>query len=131
MKYIIEQGLSTGWMRSWAFPDTYTQAVAESILDDNPHLDYRITSVPELVKKSVKKSVKKPYRRHAAVTPLELRGAQEMLESARKHIVSAHKEYIVSLGNSSFEAFEGLAYFEAFNILSEARLAVIRQLEQM
>jgi hypothetical protein len=119
MKYIIEQGLSTGWMRSWAFPDTYTQAVAESILDDNPHLDYRITSVPELVKKSVKKSVKKPYRRHAAVTPLELRGAKAMLTSAMAYLGSRR-----SRNDFPF-------YYYPWIFLYDARLAVTRQLEQM
>jgi hypothetical protein len=54
------------WERSWSFPDRYTMDEAQRILDrDNGGgLSFRITPW-----------VRKPYRRHAAVTPLELRGA--------------------------------------------------------
>jgi len=60
----------------------------------------------------------KPYRRHAAITPLELRGAIAMLRSAQKHIVQDYAENV----NENFDAWE---------ILGHARLECVRHLETL
>jgi hypothetical protein len=66
---------------------------------------------------------RRPYRRHAAVTPLELRGAKAILESARDHIVNQARASKCGPCDAN--------YFEPFTILYIARLRVIRELEKM
>ena len=63
---------------------------------------------------------RRPYRRHAAVTPLELRGAKAILSSALKHIVSG-------VNNS----YTGMNSFAAYSILWDARLKIVRELEKL
>ncbi len=120
MKYIIERAIANDprepWERSSFYNGVYTEAQAQAILDDNTLLRYRMTPFHDLFV-SVKS---KPYRRHAAITPLELRGAISMLESARRSVVQA-------VNSSS----EGSWAFEAFTILTNAMLANRRALEAM
>lgn len=113
MKYIIERsvaGAGIDWVRSESFPCTYTNDEAQGILDDAPSMLYRITEMGKPA----------PYRRHAVVTFLELRGARAVIDSAQKHIVRAVRS-----------DFEGRVYFDAFTILNDARLVVTRQLETL
>src|ERR1017187_10562192 len=105
MKYKIQRSIGGDgikWVDSDSFPGYYTEDVAQAILDEYPIMTYRITPVTI-----------KPYRRHAAITQLELRGAEAMLTSAAK-----------SRANVAY----GLAYdtdsFEAYSILIDARLEV-------
>lgn len=75
--FIIERSIANAgktWVQSKSFPGKYTMDFAQDVLDIVPGMSYRI--VP----------ASKPYRRHAAVTPLELRGAKAMLESTREYI---------------------------------------------
>jgi hypothetical protein len=82
MKYIIEQELPNGCERSVVFPDTYTQAVAESILDDNPNLDYRITPVPDidLVDEVVNEMA--PMSKPATSTPATVIAVRNLIREA-------------------------------------------------
>jgi hypothetical protein len=117
-KYIIEFSLSNGtWVRSWGFGGVYTMDEAQSLLDnagsDDAGIFYRITP---LIKP------RKPYRRHAAVTQLELRGAIAMLSSACK--------YLTRTINSSRSPI-GMEAYQEFTILYHAKLAVTRQLETL
>ena len=81
--YTIELycGEDRGWEPAWAYPKRYTLGEADAILNDlasNKYNTYQYRKV----------GASKPYRRHAAVTPLELRGAIAMLGSASKHILT-------------------------------------------
>ena len=97
-------------MRSDSFPEAYTMDAAQGLLDKYPQMLYRIAEIP-----------RKAYRRHAAVTPLELRGAKAMLESALKHNV-----HIVRMD------FEGSkSAYDAWSILMAAKLECVRALEAM
>ncbi len=110
-KFTIERlsGRSANtWVNSATFPGYYPQDVAESILDEYPHLDYRM--VPVTIK---------PYRRHAAVTQLELRGAIAMLGGAQRYLTRT-----ASVGPC-------LGEYEAFAIFNDAMLGVTRQLETL
>jgi len=111
MKYIIERAFANdsnrGWVRSDSYNGVYPEAQAQAILDDN-FMAYRKSPVHDRVS----------YRRHAAVTPLELRGALRILESARNY-------YVV---NAALDKFKD-DYRLGWNILIDAHLAVIRQLE--
>jgi hypothetical protein len=115
MNYIIEYSIAGGskWVQSDAYPDVYPEAVAQGILDGSIPMYYRMTPVPE--------PIKKPYRRHAAVTPLELRGAREMLKSAGDYIARQQACNCLNLSTS----------LKVFGILYDARLAVTRQLEAL
>ena len=119
MKYKIElecnQSGELRWERAWAYPLEYTKTKAKALINDptNAHYKWRIVSlvgvrVPE-----------KRYRRHAVVTPLELRGAIQMLTNARQHIVSDV--------NSSTD---GMGAFAAFQVLTQARMECVRNLEE-
>jgi hypothetical protein len=89
------------WERSWSFPAEYGFHEAKALMADEPgRFKYRV------------KAVSVPYRRHAAVSQLELRGAMAMLESAMKRVA-------------------GLPEFDTYSILYDARLAVRRQLEKL
>jgi hypothetical protein len=111
MRYKIELKINTVngviWSRSWSYPHTYTKDEARALIACVPQHEFRIVTVRS-----------KPYRRHAAVTPLELRGAHRMLSSARNHVCDS-----VSIGSQ-----EG---FAAFQILSDALLRVTRALESL
>jgi hypothetical protein len=115
MKYIIELycDLSNNadnphWERSWAFPGEYTKAEAERLIDQESNKHYKWRIVPLNGRAPEKK-----YRRHAAVTPLELRGAKAMLESA------IDRGFMAGLS------------FEAYSILVDAKIAVTCQLEKL
>jgi hypothetical protein len=60
----------------------------------------------------------KPYRRHAAVTPLELRGAHRMLTSARKYLFDGKMTACVGT-------------FAAYQVLTDALMNVTRALETL
>src|SRR5258708_14211079 len=92
------------WNRSWAFPDMYTMDEAQGLIDSTPGFAFRITPL------------RKSYRRHTAVSQLELRGAKTMLESTREYMC---REY-------TYEECK-----DAWQILYDARLTVIRQLETL
>jgi hypothetical protein len=109
MVYIIQRSIAGDgekWVRSDSFPLVYTSEDAMKIVEDFPTLNYR--TIPATRKP-------KPYRRHAAITPLELRGAIAMLESASSHILTR--------GDTDT--------FEAWTILIGARMVVTRQLETL
>ena len=121
MKYIIELGCprygtdhNTHWERSWAYPDEYTRDEAKELINDpcNKYYKWRIVSLTP-----------KPYRRHAAVTPLELRGAKQMLTNAIKHIVQSARASNCEPCNAN--------YFAPYRILSDALVAVMRHLETL
>ena len=109
MKYIIELELSDHWERSWAYPDEYTRDEAKELINDPCNESYSFRIVP---------LIPKPYRRHAAVTWLELRGAKAMLESAIAH------GFNNSFNNGNFT-------FDTYSILIDAKIAVIRQLGKL
>jgi hypothetical protein len=109
MKYIIERAIANNprgpWERSSSYNGVYSEAEAQNILDDN-FLVYRtVRVIPK-------------YRRHAAVTPLELRGAMSMLTSAMRHLVKAQNIAIQ-------------CRIEGYSRLYDARNEVMRQLEAM
>jgi hypothetical protein len=111
MKYIIERsvgGEGIKWVKSDSYPGAYSQSAAEAILDDCPQMNYRITPV-------------EPYRRHAAASYLELRGATAMLHRAHDYIAK-------QVGDSSIDVSLML---KTFSILWDARLAVTRQMETL
>jgi hypothetical protein len=113
MKYKIELLCGAGtsnehWERSWCYPKEYTRAEATAIFAEKFNQQYQWRMRPLT------------YRRHAAITPLELRGAIQMLTNARQHLVSDV--------NSSDE---GLAAFVAFQVITHARMECVRALETM
>ena len=121
MKYKIElwcgDDLNGRWERSWAYPLEYTKAEAKALINDptNACFKWRIVSlvgvrVPEKV-----------YRRHAAVTPLELRGAIQILERAMDHMVR--------MACADKLACTDADYYNPFMILMDAKLACKRALE--
>ncbi len=123
MKYKIElwcgDDLHGRWSRSWSYPSEYTKAEAKERINDpiNDHYKWRIVSlvgvrVPEKV-----------YRRHAAVTPLELRGAIQMLERAMDHMVR--------MACADKLACTDADYYNPFMILMDAKLACKRALEAL
>jgi hypothetical protein len=106
------------WERSWSYPLLYTKAEAQDILaNHNARFTWRIVPEGGMPVK------RKKYRRHAAVTPLELRGAKAMLESALGHVVQQARA-------SKYGPCD-VNYPNPFMILTDAKLAVIRQLEKM
>lgn len=112
--FIIERSIANvgkTWVQSNSFPGKYTMDFAQGILDRVPEMSYRI--VP------VRQPTPKPYRRHAAVTPLELRGAKAMLESTREYIC---REYTYNEVGGPGGAWE---------ILMDAYHKVCRQLEAL
>ena len=123
MKYKIElwcgDDLNGRWDRSWAYPEEYTKAEAKALINDptNARFKWRIVSlvgvrVPEKV-----------YRRHAAITPLELRGAIQMLERAMDHMVR--------MACADKLACTDADYYNPFMILMDAKLACKRALEAL
>jgi hypothetical protein len=107
MKYIIEIQLGKDrWERSWSFGGVYMMDEAQGLLDnslsDTSLYNYRITPLV---------TPRKPYRRHASITQLELRGAKAMLNSAMKHLIAPSTA--------------------TWTLLIDAYLAVTRQLEKM
>jgi hypothetical protein len=108
-KYKIELHMGgTRWERSWSFPVEYTLSEAKAFIAQESSTMFHYRIVP----------LHKPYRRHAAITPLELRGAINMLENARHHVVES-----VGVGTQ--------AGFDAFVILVYARLDCVRALETL
>jgi hypothetical protein len=108
MKYKIQRSIGGDgikWVDSDSFPGYYTEDVAQAILDEYPQMNYCITPVTI-----------KPYRRHASVTQLELRGAADILARAAKYVV---------------EPVFNPDTFKAYSLLIDARLAVRRQLETL
>jgi|ERR1700677_3472374 len=80
------------WEKSWAYPSKYTYTEAEALINGTLG-GWRIVNTP-----------KRPYRRPAA-TPLELRGAYAMLESARKYVINgrgagAYDPWVILTGAS-------------------------------
>jgi hypothetical protein len=107
MKYIIEMLMPGGeYKRSWSFHEEYGFHEAKALISDKCVGNYVFRVKPVSVPK-----VKK-YRRHAAVTQLELRGAIVMLTDALLHAGAT-------------------CDFNAWEILYDAKLAVIRQLEKL
>ena len=107
MKYIIEMLVPGGeYERSWSFPEEYGFHEAKVLISDKCVGNYVFRVKPVSVPK-----VKK-YRRHAAVTQLELRGAIVMLTNALTHAAVT-------------------CDFNAWKILYDAKLAVTRQLEKI
>ena len=86
-KYIVEL-LCGGkrWEKSWSYPGEYTHAEAQALIDKpcNEGYDWKATLV------SVAKSPV-AYRRHAAATYLELRGALELLNSTAKYLCDSYR----------------------------------------
>ena len=110
MKYMIQCNTANEgktWERStlytldYAYPDAARLVARLACVG----LKYRIKPIP----------THKPYRRRAAITPLELRGAISMLESASKHVLTR----------------EDNDTFEAWTILIGARMVVTRELESV
>jgi hypothetical protein len=115
MKHIIQRSIAgegIKWEKSASFPWLYSMDEAQAILDEYPQMNYRISPVTV-----------KPYRRHAAVTQLELRGAHAMLSEARKHIAISARASC----NGPCDA----NYFLPFSILTDAMLSVTRQMEAL
>jgi hypothetical protein len=113
MKYKIERAIancpSDGWVPSDTFSLEYTDDEARHIVQEETFLRYRTVPVQS-----------KPYRRHAAVTPLELRGAISMLRAAQKHIVVL-----------CCNGVPGEPQYTAWGILQEAKLACARHLDTL
>ena len=122
MKYKIELECNRSgelrWERSWAYPLEYTKAEATALINDpiNDHYKWRIVSL-------VGVRVPKVYRRHAAVTPLELRGAIQILERAMDHMVR--------MACADKLACTDADYYNPFMILMDAKLACKRALEAL
>ena len=122
MKYKIElwcgDDLNGLWSRSWAYPLEYTKAEAKALINDpiNDHYKWRIVSL-------VGVRVPKVYRRHAAVTPLELRGAIQILERAMDHMVR--------MACADKLACTDADYYNPFMILMDAKLTCQRTLEAL
>lgn len=86
MKYNIEVLTeNNGWEKSWDYDREYPANEARAILKHvrkiMHHYQWRIVPL-----------TRKPYRRHAAVTPLELRGAIAMLDAAMAHVINVINE---------------------------------------
>ena len=97
------------WERSWALPDVYTYAHGRELINgmrDTAGINFRLRRLT-------------PVYRHVA-TQLELRGARAVLVAAYDHIVRLTKVGEVSSGPAN-----------PFMILMDAKLAVIRQLEEL
>jgi hypothetical protein len=108
MKYMIELQMPGGkWERSWSFPREYGFHEAKALMTFNPgRFKYRV------------KPVSVPYRRHAAVSQLELRGAIAMLDRAQRYTVR-------SVNSSPM----GMDAFETYKIFTSALLLLTRQME--
>jgi len=113
MAYIIQRSIAGDgqtWVRSDSFPRVYTFGEAQDIVTTYPKMTYRVKYTSGVVLTPATLTRKpKPYRRHAAVTPLELRGAISMLDSALKMDPS----------------------YDTWAILKQARLNVLRELERV
>jgi hypothetical protein len=94
------------WEKSWAYPHQYTRKEAEALINSRRKsiLVFRIVD-----------TAPKRYRRHAAVTPLELRGALAMLVHAQKHLIDDRGE----------------GAYDAWVILYNAEADITRQLEAL
>jgi hypothetical protein len=113
-KYKIELHMGgTRWERSWSFPVEYTLSEAKAFIAQESSTMFHYRIVP----------LHKPYRRHAAITPLELRGAIAMLESSIEHIV--HNAKVDKLACTDAD------YYNPFMILMNAKLACKRHLETL
>ena len=112
--YTIELycGEDRGWEPAWAYPKRYTLGEADAILNDlasNKYKTYQYRKV----------GASKPYRRHAAVTPLELRGAIAMLRSACKYIADNVDKHV------------SLSGYAEWAVMYNARLECERALESL
>ena len=116
--YIIEIDTAViehqhNWVRSQAWPGHYTEEEATDIVvrgkDEagDPHA-YRMGTVTPVSHK---------YRRHAAVTPLEIRGAVALLQSIRNRLCGS--------GSGSGSSFE------TRKILRDAFYACKKELEAL
>ena len=135
MKYKIERAIAgdgdNGWVRSDTYPDTYTGEDAGRILKSSS-LNYRMVAFPKPTPEPTPKPTRgmlrgilkpsKPYRRHAAITPLELRGAIAMLESAAKYTYNR----VPCKDDAEREQYTATCV-----ILWDARIAVQRALEAL
>ena len=124
MKYKIElwcgDDLNGRWDRSWAYPEEYTKAEAKALINGpyDARYKWRIVSMNGIVRVP-----EKVYRRHAAVTPLELRGAIQMLERAMDHMVRLTWADILACTDAD--------YYNPFMILMDAKLDCKRTLEAL
>jgi hypothetical protein len=86
--YMVELYLpgTKNWVRSWSFNADYMKDEALNIVavKSSDRFRFRATPLPAMVGPTV---ARKAYRRHTAVTYLELRGASDMLKSAQKHLI--------------------------------------------
>jgi hypothetical protein len=71
-------GHNEKWERSWTFSGEYTLNEAKRLIAQDGYERFKFRIVP----------ARKQYRRHAAVSQLELRGAKAMLRSALKYLVT-------------------------------------------
>ena len=121
MKYKIELWCANErWERSVSYNGQYAYSEAAQIVAEPLNAKYTWRIVPvnaTTIWRDGVESVRKPYRRHASVTQLELRGAEAMLTSAIKHTTDKGPCYPQA--------------FEAYCILIDARLLVRRQLEAL
>ena len=123
--YMIELNLfNDRWERAWSWPGDYTMEEAQGLIasEHEGRHKYRISLIPEKeAEAEIAKELshtgksllpKKPYRRHSAVTPLELKGASAMLKSAMK--------YLITMDN-----------YGAWEYLYHANIAVLCELEAL
>lgn len=100
------------WERSWSFGGEYTLVEAQALIAKPGFEQWTFRIVP----------VRVQYRRHAAVSQLELRGAIALLDSARQRINGAMALAVPSLNNDAYDAWA---------IIVTALSSVTRQLEAL
>lgn len=132
MKYIIKRSVANQekiWVRSSSYPKEYSLIEAQDIVKGERWLKYKISEVSEpfyskgiAVLLPLAPLPPRPYRRHEAVSPLELRGALAMLESAREYTCKQSLEY-PTLGSSTDS-------YCTWEVLFAAYVNVKRQLEK-
>jgi hypothetical protein len=102
------------WEKSWEYPHQYTRKEAEALINSRYSSRHsKSTLVFRIV--DTANTAPKRYRRHAAVTPLELRGAYAMLVHAQKHLIDDRGE----------------GAYDAWVILTNAKDDIVRQLEAL
>lgn len=111
--YKIELLCDHKWERSWSFGGEYTLAEAQALITRPGFEQWTFRIVP----------VRVQYRRHAAASYLELRGAKALLDSVLKYLP---RTAVARGGSAPYES-----YTAAFGIVMQAKLAVTRQLEAL
>ena len=108
--YMVELYLpgTKRWARSWSFGDNYTKEEAQKIEAEKSSTFWRFRATP--LPGIAPTVARKPYRRHAAVTQLELKGASAMLKSAMNY----------GVGTNNYAAWECL-YHANIAVLCELR----------